>query len=213
MLLLGVALFALSLPWTLKAEESRQQDLLLINLDPSYQETGYREHIAIIGAGIGGASTAFNIHEYNRNLSPQKVTIFESESTVGGRIKSVYLYPGKGALKLIEDGATHFYTDDLCLTSAVRDVGLKIKPPPWPMYNRIDEDIGRISSATQSLRTGRIICMEDGNTVVHGVYSILRSSPTWKIGIHLALMATPGSITSWTNYTMSVSMRLSTALR
>ena len=71
-------------------------------------ETAQQERIAIVGAGIGGASAAFNIHQGNRNRAQQKVTIFERNLRVGGRVKSVHLYPPNGPLKMIEEGATQF---------------------------------------------------------------------------------------------------------
>lgn len=97
--------------------------------------TDRTKHIAIIGAGIGGAVTAFDLHERNRNsgFSPVKVTIFEREAEVGGRIHSSCLYPLQGSIRVIEEGAAHFFTDDRCLGWAMHNVGLslaeRMRPP------------------------------------------------------------------------------------
>lgn len=146
MLLLGVALVALLLPWTLAGAASGRQSPLLADFGSSDPTTVHQKHIAIIGAGIGGAATAFEFHESNRNRPPQKITIFERESDVGGRIQSIYLYPSEGRLKVVEDGATRFFTDDWCLTSAMQNVGLKPEEqPPWPVFysmsRRTDDNV------------------------------------------------------------------------
>jgi hypothetical protein len=126
----GFALVILLLSWTSISNAFGQQVPLASSLD--YQGPNESlERIAIIGAGIGGASAAFNIHELNVNLPPQSVTIFESEFSVGGRVQSAYLYPLEGGLKTIEDGATHFFADDWCLVSAMQQVGLKPRDTSW----------------------------------------------------------------------------------
>ena len=132
--MLRAVFLALLLPSTSTGEaSSREQRTLLHNPGASSATTEYQKRIAIIGGGIGGASAAFNIHKQNRNLPPQQVTIFEKEFSVGGRIQSIYLYPNTGGLKVVEDGAMHFSSDDWCLMSAMQDVGLKPRAPPsWP---------------------------------------------------------------------------------
>lgn len=122
----------LSLLWALSVEAVRQQSPL--SGFSGHHICQDREQIAIIGAGIGGASVAFDRHERGRNSpSGPRVTIFDREDEVGGRIKSRHLYPVEGRRKMIEQGATHFYAGDWCITSAMDNVGLKpTLPLPWP---------------------------------------------------------------------------------
>lgn len=47
-------------------------------------------HIAIIGAGIGGASAALNTYDLNYPSSSRAVTIYEREARVGGRIETIH---------------------------------------------------------------------------------------------------------------------------
>lgn len=107
-----------------------QKDPLLANHDTSHVAAGNHERIAIIGAGIGGASAAFHIPERNRNDRQQEVTVFEREFNVGGRIQSPYLKQGTCVLRKLEDGATAFFENDWCITSAMHNVGLKTKRIP-----------------------------------------------------------------------------------
>jgi hypothetical protein len=119
-----VVLVVLYLQWISICTSLSQQ--LPLNIQSNNREADTRvERIAIVSAGIGGASAAFNKHEWNVNLPPQSITIFESKSTVGGRIQSAYLYPLEVGRKTIEHGATHFFIDDWCITSASQQVGLK----------------------------------------------------------------------------------------
>jgi prenylcysteine oxidase / farnesylcysteine lyase len=81
--------------------------------------------VAIVGAGIAGASTAFRLHELARPLPSLNITIYESEAGVGGRVKSIS--PPENRRAVVEAGATHFSGDDWCIITAINNVGLKEK--------------------------------------------------------------------------------------
>ena len=79
--------------------------------------------IAIIGAGIAGASVAHHLHQFARLAQPLGITVFEAEARVGGRIKLAHIY---GELfKDIEVGAVAFSEEDWCHVQAMEEVGLK----------------------------------------------------------------------------------------
>ncbi len=133
MLSLGVGLLIISSSWRARLESFWPPENVLLHSDGRLDIPTDGQSIAIIGAGIGGASAAFHLHQLNINLPEQKITTFEKGPVVGGRIQSVYLYPLIGGRKIIEDGATHFYTDDRCLMKAMQAVGLKpLEQPQWP---------------------------------------------------------------------------------
>lgn len=78
--------------------------------------------VAIIGAGVSGASTAFHLNQLTKLSSSIDVTIYESESNVGGRVKSI---APENSPQVVEAGATHFFTQDWCLMTAMEGTGLK----------------------------------------------------------------------------------------
>lgn len=79
--------------------------------------------IAIIGAGIAGASVAHHLHQFALLAQPLGVTVFEKEARAGGRIKSAHVC---GELfKDIEVGAVAFSEEDWYLVQAMEEVGLK----------------------------------------------------------------------------------------
>jgi predicted NAD/FAD-dependent oxidoreductase len=82
-------------------------------------------HVAIIGAGIAGASAAFRLHELARPFPSLNITIYESEAGVGGRIKSIF--PPENRRVVVEVGATYFFRDDWNIIAAMNNVGLKEK--------------------------------------------------------------------------------------
>lgn len=82
-----------------------------------------QKHIAIIGAGVTGASTAFRLKELVGPSPFATVTMYESESNVGGRVQTIPRQPNLHPV--LEYGATSFYTDDWCLMTAMKNVGLK----------------------------------------------------------------------------------------
>ena len=178
-----------SLLWALLAEAARQQNPLLAF--PDHHQDQHQDHIAIIGAGIGGASVAFHLYERGRNLpSTRRLTVFERESEVGGRIKSSYLYPGRGARKWIEEGATHFYAGDWCVASAMDDVGLKpVLPLPWPASYSTehwrDDDVRR-----------EIKC-NAGSTAWHDrLYGFWKYGSSWRI-FHSAVQS---ALDAWDSF-------------
>jgi prenylcysteine oxidase / farnesylcysteine lyase len=81
--------------------------------------------VAIIGAGIAGASAAFRLHELTRLFPSLNITIYKSEAGVGGRVKSIS--PPENRRAVVEAGATHFFRDDWCIITAMNNVGLKEK--------------------------------------------------------------------------------------
>lgn len=82
-----------------------------------------RQRIAIIGAGLTGATAAFRLNEHMRLSPARKITIFEKEARIGGRIKTIQ-QPDNDNL-VLEVGASRFFHDDWCLKDLLRDVGLQ----------------------------------------------------------------------------------------
>lgn len=82
--------------------------------------------VAIIGAGITGASSAHHLHQLTRLRQPLDITVFDSEDQVGGRIRSAHIHNEPGYD--VESGAAAFTEDDWCLKEAMREVGLKPVP-------------------------------------------------------------------------------------
>ncbi|KAL9113235.1 MAG: hypothetical protein Q9227_002570 [Pyrenula ochraceoflavens] len=79
--------------------------------------------IAIIGAGISGASLAHQLHQKTRLQQPLDISVFESEDQVGGRIRSAPIHDIP--LMDVECGAMAFFEDDWCIREAMQDLGLK----------------------------------------------------------------------------------------
>ena len=79
--------------------------------------------IAIIGAGITGASSAHHLHQLTRLQQPLDITVFEADDQVGGRVRSAYVH-NEPAFD-VEVGAAIFTDDDWCLEDAMQEVGLK----------------------------------------------------------------------------------------
>ena len=193
MLLLETALLVLMLSCALSAASaSGLQSPLLPHhraSDPTHVD---EQRIAIIGAGVGGATAAFHIHENNRNRNerPQTLTIFERESNVGGRVQSTYLYPPDDGLRKIEEGATQFFPDDWCLVSVMQNVGLR---PPRPRPRRAsqskfrwtdddvrtDLDCNAVSDSWQDLLYGRWKYGQSWSTLNTAVRSALEEWNTF----------------------------------
>jgi hypothetical protein len=55
-----------------------------------HQNRNNPPHVAIVGAGIASASTAFCLYELTRPFPSLPITIYESEFAVGGRAKSIF---------------------------------------------------------------------------------------------------------------------------
>ncbi|KAI0096947.1 hypothetical protein GGR51DRAFT_542111 [Nemania sp. FL0031] len=99
---------------------------------PSYQpdDTGVI-HIAIVGAGVAGASTAYNLHrlsassiEHSRKL---KITVYESSPIIGGQVRTI---SPPGTENTLESGAPYFFPDDWCLSDTAQSLGLGQQAAP-----------------------------------------------------------------------------------
>jgi predicted NAD/FAD-dependent oxidoreductase len=93
---------------------------LSANLAAAGQHAAAPIHVAIVGAGVGGASAAFHLHEMAAdNSDPLSVTIFEVGPAVGGRIKSAYPpeYAGNPDFAF-EAGAPWIFETDSCMRAA-----------------------------------------------------------------------------------------------
>ena len=93
--------------------------------------------VAIIGAGIAGASAAYHLCDQYGHAGFE-VTIYEANSQVGGRIKSAKVYDGAYAQQ-VETGARSFYADDECVQSLIDDTGLRRKLEP---HYRVRKSVG-----------------------------------------------------------------------
>lgn len=109
------------------ARESNNYDVSqspLVNTNGGGQSATPSTKIAIIGAGMAGASAAHHIHQYMRLRSPPpNIVVYEADSMVGGRIKSVQVHGDSATF--VEAGAVNFSEDDWCLHEAMQEVGLK----------------------------------------------------------------------------------------
>lgn len=81
-----------------------------------------RTSVAIIGAGLAGASVAFRAYEMFYPNSDLQLTIYEREPRFGGRIHTIR--PQTEFRAALELGATTFYTNDDCLMRLLNYVGL-----------------------------------------------------------------------------------------
>ena len=81
--------------------------------------------IAIIGAGLGGASTAYHLRENIPPELPLSITIFESSESIGGRVAS-FPVPDTQNRTNLETGTTSFFTDDECIMQIVEKLGLTL---------------------------------------------------------------------------------------
>jgi hypothetical protein len=89
--------------------------------------------IAIIGAGIAGASSAHHLHKLARLHQSLDITVFEVDDQVGGRIRSAYVF-GEPRFD-VEIGAFAFTEDDWCLNEAMQEVGLRRDVHVPPRHN------------------------------------------------------------------------------
>ncbi|KAF2728715.1 FAD/NAD(P)-binding domain-containing protein [Polyplosphaeria fusca] len=87
------------------------------------------QRIAIVGAGVAGASAAFHLRELS-SPNQYSLTIYEDRAAVGGRVISVHPPAWYGHYP--EVGASHFFADDHCLMEAKDSAGLKYAyNGPW----------------------------------------------------------------------------------
>lgn len=119
-----IALSLLALPWV--AGHAQQKPLAESEIPSAHGDDPPR--IAVVGAGIAGASAAYHLHELGS--SPPAITIYEQTPWIGGRIKS---HSSLGEQSPVHEfGAPHFFADDWCLTDAMDTIGLmKNSRRPW----------------------------------------------------------------------------------
>ena len=92
--------------------------------------------VAIIGAGIAGASAAYHLCDQYGHAGFD-ITIYQADSQVGGRIKSAKVYDGAYAQQ-VETGARSFYADDECIQSLIDETGLRRKlEPHYPVKKSV----------------------------------------------------------------------------
>lgn len=92
--------------------------------------------IAIIGAGIAGASAAHHLHQMARKYFPLDITVLEKESKVGGQIMSTSLRHNP-VRQTIELGGASFLENDRRLIEAMREVGLRSRTPRIHVGERV----------------------------------------------------------------------------
>ena len=76
-------------------------------------------NLAIIGSGIGGASAAYFAHKY---LPDSKITVYEKENRVGGRVLTYDNGKNKSEL-----GAAFFNFNNKLIYELVKELNLNIK--------------------------------------------------------------------------------------
>ena len=92
--------------------------------------------VAIIGAGIAGASAAYHLCDQYGHAGFE-ITIYEADFQVGGRIKPVKVYDGAFGQQ-VETGARSFYADDECVQFLVDETGLRRKlEPHYPVKKSV----------------------------------------------------------------------------
>ena len=92
--------------------------------------------VAIIGAGIAGASAAYHLCDQYAHAGFE-ITIYEANSQVGGRIKSAKVYDDAYGQQ-VETGARSFYADDECVQFLVDETGLRRKlEPHYPVKKSV----------------------------------------------------------------------------
>lgn len=118
MLLLNIIFLSLVSYASAKAAEP-QTPIAEIRAKPSDIST--KRHVAIIGAGIAGATAAYFLHDYLRTRNPPvEITIYESQPQIGGRTSSVsYRY------RTVEGGAQYWSKSDWCMKMVMSEVVLK----------------------------------------------------------------------------------------
>lgn len=83
-------------------------------------------HIAIIGAGVAGASAAYHLRRLSASATEQsrgvKITVYETSAVVGGKVKTISP-PDSHAV--LEAGASYFFEDDWCLSDTARSLQME----------------------------------------------------------------------------------------
>ena len=100
--------------------------------------------IAIIGAGLSGASTAYYLRENAPPDQPLSITIFESSERIGGRVAS-FVVPDTQNRTILETGAAGFFTDDICITQSVEKLNLTLvdKTTCWSLLGCLHSPLRR----------------------------------------------------------------------
>lgn len=86
------------------------------------------QRIAIIGSGITGAATAYNIYEKAR-LEPRalpEITVFERKSIIGGRFTQAFALDSPRFP--VDTCAATFSSQDVCIATSAQSVGLVTQP-------------------------------------------------------------------------------------
>lgn len=96
---------------------------------PKHDQAPHPSRVAIIGAGIAGASAAYHLSDQYAHAGLD-VTIYEASPQVGGRIKSAKVYDGANTFQQVETGVQSFYVDDECVQSLIDETGLRRKLEP-----------------------------------------------------------------------------------
>ncbi|KAG0262511.1 hypothetical protein BG011_010094 [Mortierella polycephala] len=105
----------------------------LSNGQNSHGELAPTKSVAIIGAGAGGASTAYFLHNYlqppqSRYIVNHSITIFEQSDKIGGRCAAFRVRNPGEKDEFVEVGASIFVKVNRHLNDAVKEFGLKTKP-------------------------------------------------------------------------------------
>lgn len=82
----------------------------------------YTKRVAIIGAGSGGASSAYYIKQFQSPCQRTNITVYERASHIGGRSTTVYIYNDPS--ESVELGASIFVKANRNLVAAAREFGL-----------------------------------------------------------------------------------------
>ena len=80
--------------------------------------------VAIVGAGMAGASAALRLGSMSTPSAPISVTVFDKESAGGGRVKTVSVPLPTFPKTAAEAGAPYFFASDWCLALAMNHTNL-----------------------------------------------------------------------------------------
>ncbi|KAI9749030.1 MAG: hypothetical protein M4579_007032 [Chaenotheca gracillima] len=95
------------------------------------------QRVAIIGAGIAGASAAYWLRDSGWYRVPI-VDVYEAESRIGGRVSTECVHDKRYGNLQLQTGAEIFYTDDQCLQKAINEVGIRGKlSPHYPVKRSV----------------------------------------------------------------------------
>lgn len=96
--------------------------------------------VAIIGSGIAGASVAYRLQKMFGFRIPLELVVFEKNPQIGGFINSSIVDDDTYDLyaDFVDTGASYFRKDDLCIHTAIDNVGLwsKVVEIPGHRFNK-----------------------------------------------------------------------------